>query len=225
MASTADLRLFVLVFKEGDWLINVYVDFALSDTIRCPVDPQIEGWGLRRISISNDNNLYLMMSGEVKTSVWLYTTSDCRWHPILCESARRGGYNDISVRFDDATEESTVLLCDMKKSHLSASAINSQLELVDQRSIKVRRVKGQEWVVQGPSLASLDEQSDMIVYDSSGKVFFFEGDNYKCKKIIADVGRGEVSSICASNGWAYVLCRYRLCLEVFLYKETAETSL
>lgn len=121
--------------------------------------------------------------------------------------------------------ETLLLLCDSRKSQLCTLTLNSKDDSIDQKSIRVRRVKGQEWIVQGPTLAALDDQSDIIVYDGSGKLFLFDGDTYRCKKIIADIGRGEVSSMFVRDGWVYALCRYRLCIECYLYKEFTETSL
>ena len=88
--------------------------------------------------------------------------------------------------------QTVLLLCDHRKSALTTVILNEKLAQVDRRSIRVRRVKGQEWVVQGPTLAVLDEQADVIVYDGSRKLFLFDGETFKCKKIVADIGKGEV---------------------------------
>lgn len=219
------LKLLVLVYKDGCWAVNVYRNFrTLTESLKCPTDPQLEGWALRKLVVTPDSVLHLMGSGELKCCIWRYSWTSGTWTAVLAETSKKGGYNDMSVS-EAKDGESLILLCDMKKSQLSTLNVNDKGEVVDQKTIRVRRNKGQEWVVQGPNLAILDEETDIIVYDSSGKLFFFDGDTYKCKKIIGDIGRGEVSSVFVRKGWAYVLCRYRLCIEAFLYKEDLETSL
>ena len=59
---------------------------------------------------------------------------------------------------------------------------------------------------------------DIIVYDCSGKIFWFDGMNYRIRKIIGDVGKSEVCALVVENNWCYALCRHRLCVHAFMYK-------
>ena len=64
-----------------------------------------------------------------------------------------------------------------------------------------------------------------MLYDGSGKLFLFDGEKFRCKRIIGDMGKGEVGALAVKDGWCYALCRYKLSIEAFMYKELAETSL
>jgi hypothetical protein len=130
------------------------------------------------------------------------------------------------VRFVAADESIHFLLTDVRKAQLSLVIISVAVELQNIQNVKMRRHKGQEWIVAGPKLAIWDGDGDILVYDASGKVFLFDGARFKCKRIVADLGKGEVGALCAHDGWCFALCRYRLCVEAFLYKQpTAETAM
>lgn len=164
-----------------------------------------------------------MASGERKSCIWRLDLETREWKLSVTEVPKFGIFNDMSVRCRNESGETRFLLCDWRKAKLWTLTMNEQFELTENRSTKMKRVKGQEWIVQGPTLAALDEQFDILIYDGSGKIFLFDGESYKFKKIVADVGRGEVSAIIAKDGWLYALCRYRLCIEAYMYKEYAET--
>lgn len=170
-----------------------------------------------------------MATGESKTVIWAREVEGgegsgsegaaTEWELMISESGRRGPYSDFDVRLAAGSGELSFLLVDWKKAQLSTVLLNSALQLVDTHTVRIRRVKGQEWVVQGPKLAAWDEALDVLLYDGSGKLFLFDGASFKCRKIVADLGKGEVSALVARDGWVYVLCRYRLALEAFRYKD------
>lgn len=228
-ATRATARLLLLVVRDGVWSVNIYnYNFSLLETARCPTDAQIENWALRRLVVSLDNRLHLLASGENKSCIWTYDLDKREWKTVLVENSGRkttGSYNDMSVKYNANLKETRILLCEWKKAQLWSLTVNEKTAAIEQRSIKMKRVKGQEWIVQGPHLAVLDDQGDIVVYDGSGKLFLFDGETYRCKKIVADVGRGEVSALAVADGWVYALCRYRLCFESYLYREQNETNL
>lgn len=52
VASTQrQYKLLLLVFRDGLWIINVYDNFELVDSINCPQDAEIENWALRRVVV------------------------------------------------------------------------------------------------------------------------------------------------------------------------------
>lgn len=218
-----DFRLLVLGYKDGHWSVHAYTcAYELLDTIACPDDALIETWAMRKMSIGGDGILYLMATGEHRSVIWSCDLTTHLWKTLVTENSRRGVYNDFAVKYDAARKEIHFLLCDYKKSQLSTVVVTETEELAGIQSIRMRRVKGQEWIVQGPKLAAWDDDDDIVLYDGSGKLFAFDGAQFKCKKIVGDVGKGEVGAIAMRSGWCYALCRYRLCVEAFLYKDYKE---
>lgn len=229
-ASSPAFRIFLLVVRDGVWTINVYRNYDLVEMARCPTDAQIENWALRRLVVCVDTRLHLLASGETKSTIWTYEFDRGEWRILLTENsggrkATSGNYNDMSVKFSKDTKETRIVLCEWKKAQLWTLFLNDKTDVMEEKSIKMKRVKGQEWIIQGPHLATLDEQADILVYDGSGKLFLFDGESYRCKKIVADLGRGEVSALAAADGWIYALCRYKRCIEAYMYRDNSETHI
>lgn len=52
-------KLVLLVFRDGMWIINVYDNFELVDSISCPQDTQIENWALRRVVVVSEVRFFI----------------------------------------------------------------------------------------------------------------------------------------------------------------------
>jgi hypothetical protein len=130
---------------------------------------------------------------------------------------RASVYTDFGVkRWSKA--ESRIVLCEAQKSQLNILVLLEPSQLIDKQTIKVKRRKNEKWIVQGPKMAVYDSERDIVVYDGSGKIFWFDGTTYRIRKIVGDIGRSEVCGLEAKDGWCYVLCRTQLCIHAFLYR-------
>jgi len=58
--------------QSSTWTINIYTAaLELVETVLCPDDALIETWAMRKVAIAEDDQLYLMASGEHKLIIWL----------------------------------------------------------------------------------------------------------------------------------------------------------
>jgi hypothetical protein len=160
-----------------------------------------------------------MATGEHRSVIWALDLIAKTWKVLVTENSRRGIYNDFDIKRVASTNELHFLLCDYKRSQLSTVIVSASDELAGIQAIRMRRVKGQEWIVQGPKLAVWDAHDDLVLFDGSGKLFWFDGRLFKCRRIVADIGKGEVGAVCVDGGWCFALCRYRLCIDAFLYRQ------
>uniref|UniRef100_A0A7E5A0S0 Uncharacterized protein n=1 Tax=Panagrellus redivivus TaxID=6233 RepID=A0A7E5A0S0_PANRE len=235
-------QVIMLAYCDQKWSIVVKTWPSLQDvkSVECPNEPQIMSWARRKISII-DNYLFLLGTCDSCSAIWTLDLEAYTWKTLIVERSTskktstgislgssfrmsgsnnddtRGVYSDFDARAGTDAER-RILLCQSEKSKLDILRINETDKLIGSNTIKMKRRKNQQWIINGPQLAVFDSEQDIIVYDASGKIFWFDGATYRIQKIVGDVGKGEVCALQAENGWCYALCRHRLCVHAFMYR-------
>ncbi|CAD5222032.1 unnamed protein product [Bursaphelenchus xylophilus] len=230
----------LLAYHEQQWTVNMYSWPGLKQEciFNCPPEPNVPSWARRKIVIIDDL-LYLMGTAESCSAIWTLDLNTTQWKTLIVEKGRPAPASGISLTFANnllnggaqkasvysdfdvhkfSKTESRIILCEAQKSRLDVLILGEKNEIIDTQTVKVKRRKNQKWIVQGPKLAVWDTEQDIIVYDGSGKIFWFDGSNYRIQKIVGDIGRSEVCSMEAKNGWCYVLCRHQLKIHAFYYR-------
>uniref|UniRef100_A0A914YE19 Uncharacterized protein n=1 Tax=Panagrolaimus superbus TaxID=310955 RepID=A0A914YE19_9BILA len=236
-------QVIMLTYLEQKWsiMVKTWPDMNTVQIIECPTEPLIMTWARRKITLL-DKTIFLLATCDSCSAIWTLDLETFEWKTLVVERAspkkpisvtatlgnsfrrnkttsdsKHAVYSDFDTKqWTDA--ERRVLLCQSEKSKLDILCINDKDKLTGSHTIKVKRKKNQQWIVKGPQLATFDSEQDIIVYDASGKIFWFDGSTYRIRKIIGDVGKSEVCAISVSNGWCYALCRHRLCIHAFMYK-------
>ncbi|KAI6177461.1 hypothetical protein M3Y97_00909700 [Aphelenchoides bicaudatus] len=167
--DTRHVIMLAYVTESEKWTINVHSwpDFEEELIFECPAQPSVPTWARRKITLV-DGLLYLLATSEQCSAIWTLQMSSSIWKTLIVERGR-------------------------PQSTIGFNFANSLLpnQLVDKQTIKVKRRKNEKWIVQGPKLAVWDSERDIIVYDGSGKIFWFDGQNYRIRKIVGDIGRSE----------------------------------
>ncbi|CAD5216116.1 unnamed protein product [Bursaphelenchus okinawaensis] len=230
----------LLAYHDQKWTVNMYLWPSLKQEciFDCPSEPAVPSWARRKIVVIDDL-LYLMGTAETCSAIWTLDLNSTQWKTLIVEKGRPASTTGISLNFANnllnggaqkasvysdfdvhkfSKTESRIILCEAQKSRLDVLILGEKNELLDTQTVKVKRRKNQKWIVQGPKLAVWDTETDIIVYDGSGKIFWFDGTNYRIQKIVGDIGRSEVCSMEARNGWCYVLCRHQLKIHAFYYR-------
>uniref|UniRef100_A0AC34RJH1 Uncharacterized protein n=1 Tax=Panagrolaimus sp. JU765 TaxID=591449 RepID=A0AC34RJH1_9BILA len=235
-------QVILLAYLEQNWTIMVkkWPEMTDVEAVACPLDPPIMAWARRKITIIG-NFLYLLGTCDSCSAIWTLNLTTYTWKTLIVErptnkksgvgstlsssfrglthsaDERHSVYSDFDAK-QWAENERRILLCELEKSRLNILRINDDDKMISSHSIKVKRKKDQQWIVKGPQLAIYDEKQDIIVYDCSGKIFWFDGGTYRMNKIIGDVGKSEVCALEVDNGWCFALCRHRLCVHAFMYR-------
>uniref|UniRef100_A0A915KNA5 Uncharacterized protein n=1 Tax=Romanomermis culicivorax TaxID=13658 RepID=A0A915KNA5_ROMCU len=213
-SSDEKCTLLVLVCQNStQWKINFYEGFQLTQAVDCPEDGQIESWALRRIVVAAENTLYLLASGEYKSCIWTLNLYNNSW--AVCFSQYKkwcGIFSDLSIRCCRLLQNST-----RAKKFKNKSVNNKE----NHQNVGKKSSKNCSSIFESISTAA-DTENKFVRFllcdwrKARLKNFVL---NHKGDEIYTDVGRGEVSSLIVKDDWLYVLCRQKLCIEAYLYRD------
>ncbi|KAI6218469.1 hypothetical protein M3Y95_01167600 [Aphelenchoides besseyi] len=234
------IHVVLLAYIDEKWTCNIHLwpDLVQEYVIDHPTEPFIPSYSRRKIKVIGET-LYLLGTSEQCSAIWTLHLPTSAWKTLMVERGRpqntlgislantlllAGHSNNKASVYSDfdvhnfSKSEHRIVLCDAVKSQLNILVLIEPNQLVDKQTIKVKRRKREAWIVKGPRLAVFDSDGDLVVFDNSNKIFWFDGNSYRIRKIVGDLGRSQCHAIIADRGWTYALSRDDKCVHAFLYR-------